>query len=200
MIYSSERKSNNQNQNLNAHIYKIWTWSDDCSLCSRHSSFIMSDLVGPPRPSPCCLCLCWALTVYLSPFLGAGSSLTPCPHADPISLRPQATACFHVGHSKYVEADWDSPSTESTLSESPHGLCSCGVRLYVNRVNTECAGFTKISSFHVDSADLESHSALTQLTWSLTRRWLSSRGMSLHVNWVTAKNYNMLANLSIAIE
>jgi hypothetical protein len=46
------------------------TWSEDCSLCLRQSSSITSDLVGPPRPSPCCPCPCWASTAYLSPFLG----------------------------------------------------------------------------------------------------------------------------------
>ncbi len=45
--------------------------SEDCSLCSRRSSFITSDPIVPPRPSPCCPCLCWASTAYLSPFLAA---------------------------------------------------------------------------------------------------------------------------------
>ncbi len=70
---------------------------------------------------------------------------------------------FHV---KWVNAEWDSTSTEST-QKTPT--------------------FTKILSFHVDSVDMESHSSLTQLMWSLTWRWLSWRRMRLRINWVTAE-------------
>ncbi len=65
-----------------------------------------------------------------------------------------------------VNAEWDSTSTEST-QKTPT--------------------FTKILSFFVDSVDVGSHSALTQLIWSLNWRWRSWRGMRLRVNWVTTK-------------
>jgi hypothetical protein len=67
---------------------------------------------------------------------------------------------------KWVNAEWDSMSTEPTQKEPT---------------------FTKISSFCVDSVDVESHSPLTQSKWSLTWRWLSWRGVRLRVNWVTSE-------------
>jgi hypothetical protein len=82
------------------------TRSEDWSLCSLRSSFITSDWVGPPHPSPCCLCLCWALTAYLSVFLEGWAHPCPLPHADPISLRPQATARFLIGHYCYLGCKW----------------------------------------------------------------------------------------------
>ncbi len=69
-----------QNQFSN-HSYMILSCSEDRSLCSRRSSFITSDLIGLPRLCPCCLCLCWALTAYLSRLLG-GRAL---PHPPPPS-------------------------------------------------------------------------------------------------------------------
>ncbi len=101
------------------------------------------------------------------------------------------------------------PHTESTRSKTPRQLSQHGVRLHVNWVNAEwdststestqkAPTFTKISSFRVDSVDVESHSALTQSTWSLlaltqltgseTRRQLSHRQM--------LKNLNKSANSS----
>ncbi len=61
---------------------------------------------------------------------------------------------FHVN---WVNAEWDSTSTESTRND----------KIFVN-----------VGVFCVDSADVESHSALTQLTKSLTPRWLSVREMN----------------------
>ncbi len=73
-----------------------------------------------------------------------------------------------------------------------------GVRIHVNWDNTEwdatstestqkAPTITKISSFHIHSVDVESHSALTRLTWSLTWCWLSWQGMRLRINWVTSE-------------
>ncbi len=98
-------------------------------------------------------------------------------------------ACFGLIHL---------PHTESTRSQTLRQLSQRGASLHINWVNTEWDStstestqktptFTKILSFRVDSVDVESYSALTQLTWSLTWRWLSWRGMRLRVNWVTAK-------------
>jgi hypothetical protein len=100
--------------------------------------------------------------------------------------------------------------TESTPSETPCQLSQCRVRLHVNWVNPEwdststestqkAPTFTKISSFRVDSVDVESHSALTQSTWSLTWRWLSWRGnetrrQQSHCQML--KNLNKSANSS----
>jgi hypothetical protein len=98
-------------------------------------------------------------------------------------------ACFGLIHLHH---------TELTQSQTPRQLCQRGVRLHINWVNAEWEStltestqktptFTKILSFRVDSVDVESHSALTLLTWSLTWRWLSWRGTRLRVNWVTAE-------------
>ncbi len=55
-------------------------------------------------------------------------------------------------HVNWVNAEWDSPSTESTWND----------KIFIN-----------VSVFCADSVDAESHSAMTQLTWSLIPRWLS---------------------------
>jgi hypothetical protein len=69
-------------------------------------------------------------------------------------------------HVNWVNAEWDSMSTESMQNKPT---------------------FTKILSFRVDSVDMESQSMLTQLMWSLTWLWLSWRGMRLCINWVTTE-------------
>ncbi len=73
---------------------------------------------------------------------------------------------FHVS---WVNAEWDSPSTESTLND----------KIFVN-----------VSVFCVDSVDVESHSALTQMTWSLAPRWLSWRRVWLRVDSVWGRWIN----------
>ncbi len=95
MIYSPERKNNNQNKKTYWPCSQNLSWSKDCSLCLLWSSFITSDLIGPSCPSPCCPCLCWALTTYLSPFWRTGPAPTALPRAEPIPLRPQATPFLH---------------------------------------------------------------------------------------------------------
>ncbi len=96
--------------------------------------------------------------------------------------------CFGASSANWVDAEWDSPSTESMRSETPRQLSQSGVRLHVNWVNA--GGGTNIYedfiiprwlswpgvSLRVDSVDVESHLALTQLT-----------GMRLGINWVTAE-------------
>ncbi len=57
-----------------------------------------------------------------------------------------------------VNAEWDSTSNESMQNNE----------IFVN-----------VGAFCVVSVDVESHSVLTQLTWSLTLHWLSWRGDSL---------------------
>ncbi len=90
------------------------------------------------------------------------------------------------------------PHTESTQSETPHQLSPCGVRLHVNWVIAEwdststestqkAPTYMKISSFRVDSVDVEPHLALTQLTGTETLCQLS--------HCQTIKNLNKLANL-----
>jgi hypothetical protein len=82
----------------------------------------------------------------------------------------------------WVNAESDSPS-----------MSQRGVRLHVNRVNAEwdftstestqkTATFTKILSFRVDSVDVESHLALTQLTRNEIPRQLSHRRMLKNSN------------------
>jgi hypothetical protein len=58
---------------------------------------------------------------------------------------------------------------------------------HVNWVNAEWWNLRECWAFCVDSVDVESHSAGTQLTWSLTPRQLSQRQVRLHVNWVNAE-------------
>ncbi len=69
-------------------IITLITWSSclvkkNRSLCSRWSFFITSDLPGLPRPCPCCPCPRWALTVYLSCFLGGQALPSPLPPSWP---------------------------------------------------------------------------------------------------------------------
>ncbi len=82
-----------------------------------------------------------------------------------------------------------------TQSLIPHQLSQRQVRLYVNWVNAEWDStstestrndkiFVNVGVFCVDSVDVESNSALTQLTWSLTPLWLSWRRVWLHINSV----------------
>jgi hypothetical protein len=101
--------------------------------------------------------------------------------------------------SHWVDSEWDSPSTESTRSETTHQLSQCGVRLHVNWVNAEGTNIYEdfiiprwLSwrgvSLRVDSVDVESHLVLTQLTRNETRCQLSHRRM--------LKNLNKSANSS----
>jgi hypothetical protein len=93
-------------------------------------------------------------------------------------------ACFGLIHL---------PHNESTRSETPHQLSQCklrpmstestGVRLHVNWVNTEGTIIYENFIIPIDSVDVESHSALTQLTCSLT----SWQEMRLCINWVTTE-------------
>ncbi len=55
-------------------------------------------------------------------------------------------------HINWVNAEWDSTSTESTRND----------KIFIN-----------VGVFCIDSVDVKGHSMLTQLTWSLTPHWLS---------------------------
>jgi hypothetical protein len=73
---------------------------------------------------------------------------------------------------EWINTEWDSRSTESTRNDE----------IFVN-----------VGAFCVDSVDVESPSALDQLTRSLTPRWLSWQGVSLLVDsvcgrWVKPKH------------
>ncbi len=74
--------------------------------------------------------------------------------------------------------------TQLTRSLIPRKLSQHQVRLHVNWVNAERDStstestrndkiFVIVGVFCVDSVDVESHSTLTQLSWSLIPRWLS---------------------------
>ncbi len=99
--------------------------------------------------------------------------------------------------SHWVNTESDSLSTESTGSETPCQLSQCGVRLHINWVNAEdtniyedfiipCWLSWRGVSLCVDSVDVESHLALTQLTRNETPRQLSHPQM--------LKNSNKSAN------
>ncbi len=76
-----------------------------------------------------------------------------------------------------VDAEWDSPSTESTQSETPCQLSQCRMRLCVNWVNTE--GTNIYEDFIISRWFSQRGVSLrVQLTWSLTWHWLNWRRMS----------------------
>ncbi len=85
-----------------------------------------------------------------------------------------------------VDAESHSLSTESMPSETPCQLSQHRVKLCINWVNAELWNLHKCwcllgqlswsrVSLRIDSVDMESHSALTQLAGSLTPHWLSVR-------------------------
>jgi hypothetical protein len=93
-------------------------------------------------------------------------------------------ACFGLIHL---------PHTETTWSQTLRQLSQHGVRLHINWVNAEwdstsiestqkTSTFTKILSFCIDSVDVESHLASTQLTRNETLRQLSLRRMLKNLN------------------
>ncbi len=107
--------------------------------------------------------------------------------------------------SHWVNAESDSPSTESRWSETPCQLSQCGVRLHGNWVNAEDTNIYKDFiiprwlSWHgvslcVDSVDVESHLASTQLMRNETPRQLSYRRMFKNSNksansWTKSKTF-----------
>ncbi len=110
---------------------------------------------------------------------------------------------FDFSSAHWVNGEWDSPSTESTQSETPCQLSQRGVRLHVNWVNAEGTDIDEDFiiprwlcwrgvSHCVDSVDMESHLALTQLMRNETRRQLSHRQM--------LKNLNKSANSSTKLK
>jgi hypothetical protein len=74
-----------------------------------------------------------------------------------------------------VNAEWDSTLTESTRKDE----------IFVNT-----------GAFRVDSVDVESHSALTQLTWNPTPPWLSWRGIPLRLDSVDVESHSALTQLT----
>ncbi len=95
---------------------------------------------------------------------------------------------FDSSFAHWVNAEWDSPSTESMRSETSSQLSQHGVRFHVNWVNAEDNNIyedfiiLRWLSWHwlslrVDSVDVESHLALTQLTRDETRCQLSHHRM-----------------------
>jgi hypothetical protein len=106
---------------------------------------------------------------------------------------------YNFSSAYWVNAEWDSLSTESMRSETPRQLSQRGMRLHVIWVNAEGTNIHEdfiiprwLSwrgvSLCVDSVDMETHLALTQLTGSETLRQLSHRQM--------LKNLNKSANSS----
>ncbi len=88
-----------------------------------------------------------------------------------------------------VDSESHSLSTESTPSETPRQQSQRGVRPHFNWVNAEWWNPRKCwclllllswcgVSLRVDSVDMESHSALTQLIGNLTPRQLSVQKMN----------------------
>jgi hypothetical protein len=107
---------------------------------------------------------------------------------------------FDSSSAHWVDAEWDSLSTESMQSETTCQLSQLGVRLHINWVNAEdtnidedfiiprwlsCRGV----SLRVDSVDMKSHLALIQLT-----------GMSLDANWVIAECKKIFLSQRIQVQ
>ncbi len=95
-------------------------------------------------------------------------------------------ACFGLIHL---------PHTELTRSQTLHQLSQCQVRLHINWVNAEWDSTSTEPTQSKTPRQLSQHrrhqhlrrfyhSVLTQLTWSLTLRWLSCREVSLGVDSV----------------
>jgi hypothetical protein len=63
-----------------------------------------------------------------------------------------------------VDAESHSSSTESTPSETPRQPSQQGVRLYSTESTLNDEIFVNVGVFCVGSVDVESHSALTQVT------------------------------------
>jgi hypothetical protein len=95
---------------------------------------------------------------------------------------------FDSSLAPWVDVEWDSSSTESSPSETPRWLSQRRVRLHVNWFNAEGTNIYEDFIICVDSVDVESHSALTQLTGNETQRQLSHCRM--------LKNLNKSANSS----
>jgi hypothetical protein len=74
----------------------------------------------------------------------------------------------------WVDAEWESPSTESMQSETPCQMSQHGMSLHINWANAE--GTNIYEDFIIQR--------LAQLMWSLTPRWLSWHGVSLGVDSV----------------
>ncbi len=91
------------------------------------------------------------------------------------------------------------PSTESTWSETPRQMSQREVRLHVNWVNAEGTNIYedfiiprwlswRRVSLCVDSVNMESHLALTQLTGNETHRSVSHRQMLKNLNKYKIEN------------
>ncbi len=99
----------------------------------------------------------------------------------------------------WVDAEWDSPSTESTWSETTCQLSQGGVRVRVNLVKAEGKNIYedfiiprwlrwRRVSLHIDSVNVESHLTLTQLMGNETPRQLSHRWMLKNLNkWANSR-------------
>ncbi len=104
------------------------------------------------------------------------------PRAGYVCLFWLDSSCSH-----WVDAEPDSSSTKSTQNETPCQLSHIKWDSTSTESTQNTPKFTKILSLCIDSVDVESHSALTQLKCSLTWCWLSWWGMRLCINWVTAE-------------
>ncbi len=99
MIYSPERKNNNQNQKLSGHIHKFILIRRPLTLfvpILLHHVWLGWSSSSFPHVGPAFVGH-WLL--ILSPFLEERAQPCPFPHADPIPLRLKATAHLLIGHS-----------------------------------------------------------------------------------------------------
>ncbi len=89
--------------------------------------------------------------------------------------------------------------TQLTRRLIPHQLSQRWVRLHSTESTRNDKIFLNVGVFRVDSVDMESHSVLTQLRWSLIPRWLSWRRVWLCVDsvwtrWIMPKQANITSS------
>jgi hypothetical protein len=97
-----------------------------------------------------------------------------------------------LSSSHWVNVEWDSQPTETTWSETQYQLSQCTVYLILFLNNLKLPICSNFLSFCINSVDLKSHSALTQLMDSETTHVPSRHG--------TIKILNILVNSRIWTE
>ncbi len=92
----------------------------------------------------------------------------------------------------WLNAEWDSPSTESTQSETPRRLSQRRVRLPVDWVNAEWE-FTSTESMQSEnSRRLNQRRRHKHVEYFFILRWLGWRGVSFRVDSVDVESYSAL--------
>ncbi len=118
-LFSCKKETTIRIKNLTIKIFLTQSKTADSV---RWSSSITSNLIVPPHPSPCCLCLCWASTAYLSPFWRSGPALpslnlTPFP-SDPREILHWWARCWPAATA--IKPTMSREARQSTLNTTLH--------------------------------------------------------------------------------